>query len=438
MILSKYTTLFTRLGVLARQQNLWLAYQKTDGAESLLGSGYGQDKIINAYGTAGRNLVPDLFNTFYSEASTVANWIKTLTSIASATIQDVQDDLSCPSNNINTLLYYVYRDMSDTTARPVVRVRKNTVSVSAVTAGASNVGNGTLVVSANNDNGIPNEMLLNETVMCVCSADQSTATAGAEQFSFSGYPVFPPESYQPRGSGSASQTVGSESSNNQLTNGDFEAFKVANTPDSWTISAGTVGTTILSDATNVNGIHSLNSLQFKSVGTSITVTISQLLPNTMKPVTTYAIGGYLRKVSTGHAGTFSIKVRGTGLSDQNLYSANPSGLTTSYALSSLFFITPAIIPSDYRIEISWIMSTSTSGAAVNVDDLCVIPAFTFGGVKGAIFRGSVDFAVNDTFTYSTTNDFAGVFQTWFGRFFRVQLPSTAVGTPPEISDSLAT
>ena len=429
---AQYQALFTKIGVLIRQQNLWIAYQKTNGAESLLGTGFGADKILTAYGSAGRYLVPTVQQQFTSFAANVQAWAKYLTGVSLTTFRDIQSALSCPSNNIQTILQYMIEDM------PLVpeTVAKNTVSVGSVTAGAANVGNGKLVLSGNTVTGIPNETILNETIFLKCVQDQSGGTAGAESFVISGYPTSAPENYLPQGSGSQTVTVSSESGNNLLVNGDFEKFTVTNTPDSWTVVAGTVGTNIFKDTTNLNGAHSTAALRLTSDATATTITLKQVLPVVnMLPNTMYCIGGYLLK-SSASGGTFIIRVTGTGLTAANLFSANPSTLTSSYVLHTLFFVTPTIIPPDYRVEITWTSANASSaGTYVSLDDFSLSQTFVQGGVNGCLFRGSVDFVKNDTLTYATTNDNAGVIQTWMGRFYGVQLPST--GGTPTILDSLA-
>jgi hypothetical protein len=58
-----------------------------------------------------------------------------------------------------------------------------------------------------------------------------------------------------------------------------------------------------------------------------------------------------------------------------------------------------------------------------------------GGVAAAVVPGSSRFAAGDRFTFTVSNDAAGVFQEAFRKNYGVQLPSSGA---PTIADALAT
>jgi hypothetical protein len=66
----------------------------------------------------------------------------------------------------------------------------------------------------------------------------------------------------------------------------------------------------------------------------------------------------------------------------------------------------------------------------------LVKATEFGHLQYALFAGSIDFAKWDNFAVVTTNNYAGTFQTFFGRFYDALLPSNAAGGET-ILDSLA-
>jgi hypothetical protein len=63
------------------------------------------------------------------------------------------------------------------------------------------------------------------------------------------------------------------------------------------------------------------------------------------------------------------------------------------------------------------------------------PAVYHGGVAAAVVPGASRFAAGDRFTFTVSNDAAGVIQEAFRKNYGVQLPSSGA---PTIADALAT
>jgi hypothetical protein len=59
-------------------------------------------------------------------------------------------------------------------------------------------------------------------------------------------------------------------------------------------------------------------------------------------------------------------------------------------------------------------ATAGATAVILIDDVVLQRPTDFGHVQYALFAGATDFADGDKFTVTTTNDYGGVFQTWFG------------------------
>jgi hypothetical protein len=427
-----YATLFGQLG-----KNIKTANDLLSLANQYRGIGAEATAILDLYNSR-RDIVTSvgLLQSFDGLAAGMAGQVGQCKAVVDATLSDLQLALNAPDNSTSTILPLMAADMVANSQT----VKASTVGVPTLAAVAGNVGSGALAASKIDNLGRTAEVSITEVVRLACSADQyGGATAGGETFSVVGYPTLDANTYGTRGNGSGdSVSVMNEGGANLLANSNFDTFSVANTPDGWTVDAGTVGTNILSSAT----IHAPTGLALllEGNGSLPTATLHQSLAGLVSTNTRYVMGVFLRKGGGAFAAgsTLAIRVTGTGFTTQNLYSADPSTLTTGYVLSSLFFNVGATIPADLKLEITW---TSAGGVAATggifIDDLVLAPAYVFGGIYYGLFRGSADFVVGDAFTSTTSNGYQGVFATYFSRFYGFQLP-TATGGAETIADTLAT
>ncbi len=419
-----YTTLFTRLGSIIKQTNVLITLQGT----TLMGSGNGADAILSQY-EARRDLVTGLQEAFTGWASAAAGWVSSLKGYSDRTLADLQGALNARSTSAATIVPLLAAQM----AADAQSVKPNTITAPSVAAVSGNTGNGVLLASKVSVAGIDDQTIISETLKAVCTSDSSRGSAaGGEQFSVTGLPTAPAGSYLPQGNGAGPTiAVANNGGSNRLTNGDFETWSGA-TPGTWNIVAGSA--LITQETVNVH--QGAGALNIAGDGSTPTVTLNQVM-SSLTPSARYAAGAWLRIAGTFTTGsTLSIAIKGTGYTTVNLYSGDPHGLTTTYALESAFFSTPELIPADFRLEISWTSANSAGAAAVVlVDDVAVAPAVNFGGVYYALFRGSIDFLAGDAFTITTASDYGGVIQSFFARFYDVALPSSG---SPTIADSLAT
>lgn len=418
---------FARLGPVVKVTNDLLTLQGTyrgEGAEA--------DAILDAYEDK-RELVQPVLASFDGLAAQMAGQVGQLKAVADRTLGDLQLDLNSPTAQPTDVLPRLYEEMvlaGDT-------VQASTVGTPTVTAVAGNTGSGVLVASKVDALGRDAETSITELVRFTCASDQyGGGTAGGERFTVVGYPTLPANNYGTRGNGAGgSLTVLNAGGGNKLTGGGFDTFTVANTPDSWTLDAGAAGTNIFSEATNIHGT-SGKALKLQGNASTATVTLSQSVLSSAAVGTRYAAGVWLRKGSGTFASGSTLTVRVTDGASYNqvLYSADPSTLTTTYALSSAFYNTGETLPATLKYQITW---TTAGGVAstgqIFIDDAAVGVAYEFGGIRYALFRGAVDFTAGDAFTSATTNT-GGVFQTYFARFFGFQLPSS--GSPTQ-ADALA-
>jgi hypothetical protein len=261
----------------------------------------------------------------------------------------------------------------------------------------------------------------------------SGAIAGAEQFSIVGYPSQDPtDGSDARGSGAASIQVVNAA--NLVSNGNFESFTVTDTPDGWTIAAGTVTTNVKESATAYTGV---SSVELLGDGATTTITLTQAMAQ-LQPRTAYVFTVAYRKGGTVNTGsTLKVELTSASVSALNklLLNGDPNGYTTSYQIAHLFFVTGAIVPADYTLQIAWTSANSAGSSAVlYFDDLVLAQPTVFGNTQYALVRGPIDFVYSDAFTVTTANNYAGLFQTFFGRFYNALLPSSG---SPSISDTLA-
>lgn len=426
-----YLQLFTRLGscvywsdqLLAQQNTIYLA-DPTGMAEDL----------ASIY--AGRlDLIPNSTTIIQGFASTMASQINTPVQYANNTLGDLQAALQAPSAQPQTILPLLYADMVSNGQT----VQSNVIATPIVAAAGSNIGNGILRFGTMNVLGITDERIINEVVSFRCTNSlYSRGAAGSERFSVCGSPSLPsPTFYGPLGTGNPTNLTVADSKT-LLNNGNFETWTVANTPDNWTIIHGVPGTTILENIYNQHNGSACLELAGNGVATQIE--LNQIIAPAVGSNTIYAAGIWIRKMGTVTSGsTLAVTIKGAGAATQTICSIDPSTLTTSYQLYTVFWATSTTVgnsvPPDYQIDINWTSANAAGAAAVIlIDDAVLVRPLNYGYVSYAIFEGSIPFAVGDTITSTTAVTISGTFQSWFARFEQFSLPSSLT---PTISDALA-
>lgn len=151
-------------------------------------------------------------------------------------IEIVKADNPQPNSRLETALLELIKQMQDNSES----VDASAVSV-AVSANASNYGDGVIVSSTKRGNGLVQENMLAETIESESIQDGLTATV-----TFQGEESVPLlDATWPQGSG-VTGNVGATGAASSLTlNGDMEdEDDVANAPDDWIFPTGTIGTTV--------------------------------------------------------------------------------------------------------------------------------------------------------------------------------------------------
>ena len=382
---------------------------------------------------------------------------RTLRSLAEVRLRDqitVLDQIGAVSTNTQEILFKLIRQMGI----DAQSVNKSTVTIGATAAGGTNTGNGTVLTTklldgvtspGSNANGsmaaniyyrgLNSELCVaSETMRLTVTADSFADSTGEgnESMAWNGRLADVGNGYLAEGSGSIGTIVPANSPNsNLLVNGDFENITL-NAPDNWTIVAGAAGTEIVEDLTGANVYHGVKSLKF--VGTAAaSIEIKQAIAaSLLKGSRMYCVTARIKADAAIAAGTLLIQFEGTGYAagGTEKISIAPGALPVAYTLVNFFVLMPVTIPADLRLVVRW-SGTPTTTKQLWIDDMTISPV-TYGGGLGIVpVRGSIPFVRNDYFTWTVTNDEAGIFQRMFRQMFGVQLPSNAV---PTIADALAT
>jgi hypothetical protein len=431
-----YNTLFDRLGKYVKYVNEWIANQRS----IVLGTDEMADDILDEFNDR-RDLVTGLQSRAEGMATTMGSWASQLKAYCDLLIRDLQDELQVSTTNVSRIIDALIVDM----VANAEDVLENNISALSITPDGGNVGDGVVIGSILNVDGVDDERIIDENVQFTCTGDRHLgASAGAERFSIVGTPR--PRSMEgdpddvsngpKRGNGNGPSMRLIDSAN-LLLNGGFDTFSVADTPDSWDLDAGAAATHYFEETTVIVTAWGGSALKILATASPANLILSQDMTK-LRPNTTYC--GVVRLIKSGTMGagsTFEVKMVGTGVSDEELFDADPNTLTTSYAAHSAFFTTPADIPDNYRMEIRWTGASGQSGESVWVDGCVVGIPVEFGHVQYAIYRGlNTDFIIDDFIDVVTANDYQGVFQTFMGYVYDKQLPSTTAG--PSQADSKAT
>lgn len=357
----------------------------------------------------------------------------------------------------------VGESVDEALSRLIVQMNADTESVNAsaaaigtITAGAGNVGNGSVLASLVLDGfsspgqragvgfpshrlyrGLTSELAIAEphAVRCVADSYADRLNEGEEAFVWEGRIADVQHGVEAaEGSGSIAGIVGIHANTTRyVTNPDFEDF-TDGVPDGWTLDDGTAETHVDEAA---DPYHGAKSLVFTGDGLETAIQVSQAIPLTsLNAGQRYVFTARIKASATIAAGALTIQFEGTGYtagSGEKIEVAAGS-LPTSWTLVHFFVNMPVSFPDDFKLVIKW-TGTPTDTKSLWIDDIG-FDAVTFGAGLGLIVvRGSTPFVRGDVFTFATTNT-EGVVQKFFRQVFGVQLPSNGGGTET-IADSVA-
>lgn len=384
-----------------------------------------------------------------------------LVALAKIRLQDrvtILDEIGAISDSIPEIL----RKLIDKMILDSETVDGSVVTVGSVSAAATNLGNGTVIVSKVLDGysspgigwagaypahlkykGVDSELCVpSETIVITCGADSFAdgLSEGNETFTVEGRIGGPANGWEPEGSGSVgslSPTAGAES--NVFTNGDFETF-ASDVPTGWTLVAGTAGGPggPVEESTAADVYHGGKCLRLDGDGSAASIELTQAVATSLVTANRrYLVSCYIKGSATIAAGAVLLKFVGTGYTADagEEISIAAGSIPTTYTLKHFFVTMPAIIPSDFRFSIKW-SGTPTASKSLWIDDLALAPVTYGAGVGMTLVRGSVPFARGDRFEFTLANNEAGTFQRFARQALGIQLPSEPT-SGETIADSLA-
>lgn len=337
-------------------------------------------------------------------------------------------DNPLPERSVAWAMIRLIRQMRTATTRYVAA---NTITATVTNTG--NTGTGNIVTCIYDGLGyVLENMHAQDFVVSV--VDDSTS--GSEQLLIQGEPseddrlswLFP------AGTGDSIQYTAFDAAltDNIITNGDMEDFTVANTPDSWTIDAGSAGTQVLSEASTVYK----GSKALELVGHATGAALSTSIVASVSSRTNYAINFWAKVDVVPAAGVLTVDLYdGSGVINDEAGTAQSttytlSGLTTSYVAKSFCFRLPEPLPAAVRVRFRLTTALSV-GSSLFIDHIgCTEMTQPNSAIPGAtpyiaIFSGAVDYALDDgigakVLEIVAANDYSGAWQQLFNRLFDME------------------
>lgn len=335
-------------------------------------------------------------------------------------------------------LITAYRGLRDAMTLQTETFQKATTSSAAVTMG-TNLGTGTALVRAYRPASTDYlQEMFAETITARCTSPGNVLNFGAAVFSMSSPFNLPSNNTEwPNGSGittavaatpAAINSPTGEAGRSIIANGAFENW-ATNTPSNWTITVGAAGTQVLRSSVPARGAYAMSIVGDGSTLTTLRqqLAYSNSTPVTIQPDTDYALICYAKKTASGTTGTVKIGLRdsgGTTITGSSEITLNMSSVTTSYAVSSATFsIAKSAVPTTVYLDI-YTTTAISSGNTLIIDELVLVPmsrAYA-GGPSIVIYPGTIDFALEDSFTVDIGNSYVtnAKFMAGFARYIGME------------------
>ncbi len=335
-----------------------------------------------------------------------------------------------------------------------------TISIGSTSAGASNTGNGTLVLSVecpnvllSGTNDFPQARSELITIRCIQDAQDGAIRAGQEVFDAIGQPSYVPLDYRfPAGSGRTTRlvTACAEIDNgpqyqNILTNSDFET-QVLNLPSQWTLVSGVAGTDFQTETSTV--YRGASSIKLNATGATMKIrqelgvvggTFGKVTPD--RP---YVIS-FATYLTTGGTGTVRVSLQDAGgsvLGSFALSVAHGSMTAGAWKQHAVALYSPRVIGSTVYVVLETTTAVATQPIYVDEVVIAEMVPHTPSGPFLAILAGSTNWNIDDNIRSKISNNAEGAFNSAFDRFFDMHrralaLPADYAGTET-IADSLTT
>tara|TARA_R100001086_G_scaffold169725_6_gene92525 strand:+ start:1246 stop:2628 length:1383 start_codon:yes stop_codon:yes gene_type:complete len=454
-----YNTIFGRLG------RLWKHAEAVRDYQGTLDTQYAS--TVSEYSGGDLDQIANIGRTLETRKNEATHLSEDLLVAASKTLVDMTDaNFTLVDKSLEGAIRELIKQMIADSAS----VDGNSVTTGSVTAGGSNVGNGTLLYSAvspivdrygNRAGNIHLQNVRTETITARCIGDQTSAgiDENAEVFAVNGQRAVPRfDQDWPTGSGaryslpvvSPNQDGGRSAAKNVTTNGDYEDF-TSNAPDRWSIVTGVAGTHILPAGAGYTGSNALKLVGDGSTAPKIRQRL-RLTAETLgqiNPDVPYSISFAIKRGSAAAGAGIKVSVQDSGgtilnnsiaLREMSASIAHGS-ITTSYQLVTNVCMAPPEIPKGSQIVVE-ATGNITNASEIFIDHVTVAEMRPMGPGLGAVqlIPGSTAFRYGDTFSIPITNNLEGSLAKEMDRFFDMQklnlgLPGNVAGGET-ISDSL--
>jgi len=393
-------------------------------------------------------LYSDLETQFDRFQENVISWINTLVDRVRTLLQNDTVVLSkfTTTSGWEGVLTELYRDM-EATSQSILR---NTVTIGAVSSDTTNSDVATVVTGKVLDgynaaltggqiheyqSGEDSELAPTaDTLVITCVSDSTLAgiSDGAESWELGGLDGKVGYVIDDLGSGRGPnmQCLSQLTRSYGFSNFDFETWTDASTLGTWTkVGAG--------DPTRDGADQYKGTYGASFAGDGATNWEFSQTPSGLDRYRRYCLACYVKGEAGIAAGDLEILFEGTGytagVTEKITMDAAALAAQTSYGVEYFFVTMPSEIPDDLKLSVK-ISNNLTNAKTVRIDHMQFGPVDYFAGVHMSIIDGAGKSLKNDKFTFTLANDDAGLFQTFFRKGMKLQLPSAAV---PSIADALA-
>lgn len=365
-----------------------------------------------------------------------------------------------PNPSIQDVLAELIRDMN----REAEYLAASTVLAAVSGTESGNNGNGTVLLTkfldgvsnpspgfaAHEDyNDVGSQLSVTETMTLECVSDSSSNNRpeGEEVWRLKGQPssgfTF---GWRPEGSG-VDMSLRTLNSEQIISNKDFENWSSAGAPLSWILDSGTAATHVIKETDAAQIYRGDAALKLVGNGSLASIQLSQpVRQGQIRPNRMYVLSCFVKGNASLAQGSLTIQFESPsgaytagstttgGVNEQIVMNAAALQAQTSYGIEHFFFIAPPVIPDDLELVIK-LTGTPTNAQPIRIDSLAFGPVTYANGVGFAVVAGSNRWLRGDRVYVAVNNNNAGIFQDFFKRQYRIQLPTDA---SPTIANSLAT
>lgn len=394
--------------------------------------------LYQYYPTHEQTAISDLFGQRDSWRNAQAQWLTAIANEMGTTLaQQTNRDTPLIAVNYQTALPVLISQMTSAGAS----IQKPTVT-GTIGVGGSNVTDAVVTVSVKDGDGLQLDYAYPEVLTVTVTSDAGTGgVAYQESVSIVGAAARNRTDYNwPGGSGANLTSQFTNAANaTLLQNGDFEDW-TANTPDQWTVIAGTPGTNIVKGTHPLRGLSDLE-LYSNGGGPRLRQAVTLLAD------TVYAVNCFMRYyLAQSASDTVVFKLvdgSGTTITDDQLQNnsiskvGNTTGLT--YAAVNGFFRTPKTLPAQVFFDIQ-LTPDGNTGSTYCIDLLAMTQATQLyqGGPWIGLFSGGVQATKGEFWTITVANNkmtgakFARYLDRWFDlKSLNLKIPSASSPTLPD-------